>query len=104
MAASFYALRHSGNQGKLALACLLSGVEMKLAFVLAGLAFASSAAMAASQSHEMHGSMSMKMDHANHQDASAAAVSSTLTVTDCWIRALPEPAPSAGYFVVHNSG
>jgi copper(I)-binding protein len=44
------------------------------------------------------------MDHANHQDASAAAVSSTLTVTDCWIRALPEPAPSAGYFVVHNSG
>lgn len=77
---------------------------MKLAFVLAGLAFASSAAMAASNTHEMSGSMSMNMDHANHQNSTGAAVSSTLTVTDCWIRALPEPAPSAGYFVVHNSG
>jgi len=76
---------------------------MKLAFVLASLALASNAALAASPGHEMSGSM--PMDHANHQNPVAgAALSSTLSVSDCWIRSLPAPAPSAGYFVVHNSG
>jgi copper(I)-binding protein len=30
--------------------------------------------------------------------------SSTLSVTACWIRSLPKPAPSAGYFTIKNSG
>src|SRR3546814_9235646 len=35
---------------------------------------------------------------------SSDLVSASLTVSDCWIRALPVPAPSAGYFVIHNKG
>lgn len=45
----------------------------------------------------------------NHHTAAAhgldkAKVSATLTVSDCWIRSLPVPAPSAGYFTVKNTG
>ncbi|NYT64087.1 copper chaperone PCu(A)C [Alcaligenaceae bacterium] len=47
--------------------------------------------------------------HANTAQTSAQAISSaklstSLTVTGCWIRSIPAPAPSAGYFVVKNSG
>lgn len=35
-------------------------------------------------------------------DVSHAKVSTTITVSNCWIRAVPAPAPSAGYFVVKN--
>ena len=34
----------------------------------------------------------------------AAKVSTTLSVTDCWIRAIPAPAPAGGFFLVKNSG
>lgn len=37
-------------------------------------------------------------------DIAALPASATLSVTACWIRSLPKPAPSAGYFVVKNSG
>lgn len=37
-------------------------------------------------------------------DLSHAKVSKTVMVSSCWIRAVPAPAPSAGYFVVKNSG
>ena len=37
-------------------------------------------------------------------DINAAPVSSSITVSGCWIRAIPAPAPSGGYFVVHNQG
>ncbi|WP_158618437.1 copper chaperone PCu(A)C [Candidimonas sp. SYP-B2681] len=37
-------------------------------------------------------------------NAANAKVSSTLVVSGCWIRSLPLPAPSGGYFVIENSG
>lgn len=55
----------------------------------------------------MHGSMNMGNGHMNmtHQAATPSSTApSSLSVTDCWIRALPSPAPSAGYFVIHNNG
>jgi len=45
--------------------------------------------------------------HGTHQHTQARAdaeVSSTLKVSGCWIRSLPAPAPSAGYFIIENSG
>ncbi|TAM88994.1 MAG: copper chaperone PCu(A)C [Candidimonas sp.] len=33
-----------------------------------------------------------------------AAQSASISVSGCWIRSLPPPAPSAAYFVVHNEG
>jgi copper(I)-binding protein len=33
-----------------------------------------------------------------------APISKTVSVSDCWVRLLPAPAPSAGYFVVKNNG
>src|SRR5690606_12179334 len=36
--------------------------------------------------------------------AEQAKLSETLQVSSCWIRSLPAPAPSAGYFLVKNSG
>jgi len=35
---------------------------------------------------------------------SASAASPAVSVSDCWIRSVPAPAPSAGYFKVHNAG
>lgn len=32
------------------------------------------------------------------------SVSKTLTVSNCWIRSLPGPTPSAGYFLIKNTG
>lgn len=37
-------------------------------------------------------------------DNNKASVSNTLTVSNCWIRSLPRPTPSAGYFLVKNTG
>ena len=43
--------------------------------------------------------------HAQHTQAAATApLSQSLQVSACWIRALPAPAPSAGYFLVKNTG
>jgi len=42
--------------------------------------------------------------HGQGRPAPDAPVSRTLSVSGCWIRAVPVPAPSAGYFVVRNSG
>jgi len=93
---------------------------MKLAFAFAGLAFIGAAAVAAPGMQDMQDMQGMKsmqemktmkdmeppmvMGHDHAPNAAAAKVSSTLTVSDCWIRSLPQPSPSAGYFVVHNSG
>lgn len=56
-----------------------------------------------------HGAMSHDMaGHAMQPHANAdwanAKESKTIAVEGCWIRSLPAPAPSAGYFVVHNHG
>ncbi|GAA0225809.1 copper chaperone PCu(A)C [Castellaniella daejeonensis] len=34
----------------------------------------------------------------------AAKVSATVKASDCWIRLIPSPAPSGGFFVAHNAG
>lgn len=36
-------------------------------------------------------------------EISKAKTSATLTVSGCWIRSMPSPAPSGGYFVIANS-
>ncbi|MBP6018436.1 MAG: copper chaperone PCu(A)C [Burkholderiaceae bacterium] len=43
-------------------------------------------------------------DQHNATAVADAPVSQDLTVSSCWIRSLPLPAPSAGYFVAKNSG
>lgn len=85
---------------------------MKLTFTFVGLALFSGAVVAATHASGMSESMPMTMNHSGHQmmdpaqqqKAAQAPISSTVSVSDCWIRSLPEPAPSAGYFIVHNSG
>ena len=52
--------------------------------------------------HDMPGGHHMPQHEALDWDS--AKVSDTITVTECWIRSLPAPAPSGGYFVVHNNG
>lgn len=47
--------------------------------------------------------------HADQAQASVHAISNaklstTLAVSQCWIRSMPAPAPSGGYFVVKNTG
>lgn len=57
-------------------------------------------------------SVSAHGDHGNHggshhgpsaHDIASAPLSTDLKVSACWIRSLPLPAPSAGYFVVQNA-
>ncbi len=52
--------------------------------------------------HNMKGEGAMSSHGA--LDWEHAKVSDTISISGCWIRALPAPAPSAGYFVVHNQG
>jgi len=56
---------------------------------------------------------SVAFSHSSHHGGSAhmpavdtahAKVSATLAVSDCWVRSLPAPAPSAAYFIVKNTG
>ncbi len=87
---------------------------MKKVFVaglvaLSGAAFAAPGPEGAKQAAPVQPAMSMaQAGHGHGAQAgghamAAAKVSSTLTVSGCWIRSLPTPAPSAGYFVVKNS-
>lgn len=97
---------------------------MKL-FVFAGLVLFGGAAVASqgtivdahqggillAQSHAGHGkgghAAHMKGDHTaspSQTAIEAMAVSKSLQVSDCWIRLVPAPAPSAGYFVASNTG
>lgn len=61
------------------------------------LALGSTAAVGAAQGmeHAAHGAM---------PDMGAMPASTTLSVSNCWIRSLPTPAPSGGYFVIKNTG
>lgn len=49
-------------------------------------------------------------DHGEHHqvdysaDFAAAQVATTIELSQCWIRNIPTPSPSAGYFVVDNKG
>lgn len=42
--------------------------------------------------------------HPNTNHGNKASVFNTLTVSNCWIRSLPRPTPSAGYFLIKNTG
>ena len=67
--------------------------------------------------HAGHDHSAKPNAHAAHGDTSGAVASdavasemanattsTTLKVSGCWIRSMPAPAPSGGYFVVSNSG
>ncbi|MFA5490460.1 MAG: copper chaperone PCu(A)C [Candidimonas sp.] len=53
-------------------------------------------------------------DHAHHEhkshakaafgDAATAAAPAGVAISACWIRAMPNRLPSAGYFKIHNGG
>jgi len=79
--------------------------------IAAGLGALLTLASAASAADHMHHSdASGQAAHSHHMDGphgmdmQNVPVSATVTVGDCWVRLLPEPAPSAGYFVVKNAG
>lgn len=69
---------------------------------------------ATAQTHAEHSSAHresngvMSHQHGAEQTSTALErdmkISTTLSVSDCWIRSLPRPVPSAAYFVVRNSG
>lgn len=42
--------------------------------------------------------------HPSMSQGNKASVSKSLTVSNCWIRSLPGPTPSAGYFLITNTG
>ena len=50
--------------------------------------------------------MSWAMSHGgNHaMDGAKMPVSQTVKGSDCWVRLLPAPAPSGGFFMLQNSG
>ncbi len=55
--------------------------------------------------HEGHRQRHDKaVDHHKTSAVADAPISQDLHVSSCWIRSLPLPAPSAGYFVVKNNG
>src|SRR3546814_5523300 len=57
--------------------------------------------------HDAHVPVAAHAQTAQHVSKGAdggAELSKTLTVSDCWIRSLPRPPPSAGYFVIKNAG
>lgn len=71
-------------------------------FAISGMAFATS--VAAHPGHS-HGTPSVETYQSRTPaDPAKAHASATLDVSGCWIRSLPAPAPSAGYFVVKNKG
>src|SRR3546814_17639288 len=57
--------------------------------------------------HDAHVPVAAHAQTAQHVSKGAdggAELSKTLTVSDCWIRSLPRPTHSAGYFVIKNAG
>ncbi|NGM89018.1 copper chaperone PCu(A)C [Parapusillimonas sp. SGNA-6] len=87
---------------------------MKKVILAAMLALSSSASvcLAHGTGHAAHGAMAEHTAMTGHAamaahgpmpDVAAMPASTTLSVTACWIRSLPKPAPSAGYFVIKNS-
>lgn len=70
-----------------------------VAVAIASTAVAGSAWAHNAPAHHGHGT-----HHAPAADVSALPSSEAVRVEGCWIRLLPAPAPSAGYFVVKNEG
>lgn len=76
----------------------------KIAFI--GFLGLASAALNVSASEHSHGDGNHGGVHhgPSAHDIDSAPVSTELTVSGCWVRSLPLPAPSAGYFLVKNQG
>ncbi|NYT86986.1 copper chaperone PCu(A)C [Pollutimonas harenae] len=72
-------------------------------FVLAGLIAFSGVALANS-GHSAHTSQHGHAAADLQTQAAQAQPSQSIQVSGCWIRSLPAPAPSAGYFLIKNSG
>ncbi len=74
-------------------------------FRLSALCLTSCLAITPVWAHEHH---DHQHEQAGHQapdyskEFAAARPAETTTVDYCWVRNIPTPAPSAGYFVVHN--
>ena len=58
----------------------------------------------AAEPHSGHAAAEPHSSHGQHLPSPDTPLSATLSVSDCWIRAVPAPVPLAGYFVVRNSG
>ena len=91
---------------------LIAGLFVAGSFLFVPAAFSATGSVLLAQAGHAHGDgagmQAMpghgSMQHGMSSEDSNAKVSDTVEVTGCWIRALPAPAPSGGYFVVHNHG
>ncbi|MGB6103797.1 MAG: copper chaperone PCu(A)C [Pusillimonas sp.] len=72
--------------------------------VLAGLIVFSGAALAQGGHGHNHGHGHGASSTDLQARADQAKTSESIQVSACWIRSLPAPAPSAGYFLVKNAG
>jgi copper(I)-binding protein len=86
----------------------MSKLVLRSLVVAGGLACALAGANALSHGHD-HGQAHAAMaghGPAAHAGVSAAGlpVSETVSATQCWIRMLPAPAPSGGFFILRNAG
>lgn len=82
---------------------VLNGLVAACGLALAGAASAGGMSMEGGM-HMDGGSMHMSPGAATSHGSGHAGHAAAVDVTGCWIRALPSPAPSAGYFVVRNKG
>lgn len=91
---------------------------MKHAFA-ASLALCGAAILASPAIHASGADHTMQLAHSGHghnhgghahhaapsqEDIAAMPIASSVAISDCWIRLLPSPAPSAGYFNAGNQG
>lgn len=56
------------------------------------------------QAHSRHAHGHHSHGHASSADVATATAPDGVTVANCWIRALPNRLPSAGYFQINNGG
>jgi copper(I)-binding protein len=52
----------------------------------------------------MFSASALAHQHGHHVNPVDLPVSKTVTAQSCWIRAIPAPAPSGGFFVLSNAG
>lgn len=50
------------------------------------------------------GTSAFAHQHGQHISPDTLPVSKTVTAQSCWIRSIPAPAPSGGFFVLNNAG
>ena len=75
-------------------------ISKSKAFMAVVTVLASTSTMAANHGHH-HGAGHTAMPQ-GQSDTSGMALAKSVSVSGCWIRLLPAPAPSAGYFALKN--